>query len=337
MNASRAALLSRRAAGLGLAAAGAALCLPVRAVAAAPAPYAADIQSLGWWMRRTTGRTMAQLTPYYQQVLGLPRIRAWENDLVLLWAGEDLVFEVKTDDHPTRRQVEAGSAALLPVFRVHDLAKWRARMASFGFEPVSRTESAWGRTLFYRGPDDLITGFEERVSGSPLRSDRRALATWRAGPFRLGDLSPLPDSLHYLSRAIRHVADLPAMAHYYRNAVGLEPLGREAGSELFALGDDSVLELAPGGVALPQPADRSELPDTLVLRTHNLDAQMAALPKRGARLKGELIVKEETTRLRFLADPEGWIVGLEERGQVRSRYIDDVEADRRWRARQQRR
>ena len=313
--------------GLGLASLGHA------ASTSATAAYAADIQSLGWWMRRTTARKMAELSPYYQQILGLPLVRAWENDLVLLWAGEDLIFEVKTDDHPARAQADAGSAAMLPVFRVHDLAKWRARMASFGLAPVSQTQSRWGRTLFYLGPDNLVTGFEERSVDSPLPSDRRALKNWRAGPFRLGGLPLLPDSLHYLSRAIRHVADVPAMVRFYRDAFGLAMLGREGESAIFALGDDSVLEIAPGGVPLAEPADRSELPDTVVLRTHHLDAQLAALPKRGARLKGELIIMEETTRLQFVPDPEGWIVGIEERGQIRSRYIDDVEADRRWRAR----
>lgn len=304
-----------------------------RAIAAGAAPYAADIQSLGWWMRRTTGRSMAELTPYYQQILGLPLVRAWERDLVLLWAGEDLIFEVKTDDNPERRQSDPASAAIVPVFRVHDLEKWQARMTGFGYAPVARRRSQYGRTLFYRGPDDLVIGFEERAANSPLPSDRRGLRNWRAGPFRLGGLPALPDTLHYLSRAIRHVADVGAVSLYYRDKFGLQPLGRESGSQLFALGDDSVLEIAPGGVGISEPLDRSALPDTFVLRTHNLDSQRAALPLRGARLKGDLIVKEETTRLQFLADPEGWIVGVEERGTIRTRYIDDVEADRRWRAR----
>lgn len=331
--------LSRRTFGASLIAAGAGACLPSLVHAAAKkghAPFADNLQSLAWWMRRTTGKTMAELTPYYQQVIGLPLQRSWENDLVLLWAGEDQIFEVKTDDNPARTQSDPDSAALLPVFRVHDLAKWRARMASFGFEPVSQRESKWGRTSFFRGPDNLVTGFEERSENSPLGSDRRALKNWRAGPFRLGDLPPLPDTLHYLSRAIRHVADVPAMTRFYRDAFGLKHLGSEGQSELFALGEDSVFEIAPGGVAIPEPNDRSELPDTFVLRIHDLDAQIAGLPKRGAKLKGEVIVKEETTRLQFVPDPEGWIAGIEERGQVRARYIDDVEADRRWRARKQR-
>lgn len=328
--------ISRRDLGLAIAAGGLTWAVAPLARAQAPtstAPFAADIQSLGWWLRRTAGRTMAELTPYYQQILGLPLVRAWEKDLVLLWAGEDLIFEVKTDDNPARLQPDAASAAMIPVFRVHDMARWQTRMKGFGYQPVSRTRSRFGQTLFYRGPDNLIIGFEERAESSPLPSDARALKNWRAGPFRLDSLPPLPDTLHYLSRAIRHVADVTAMSRFYRDNFGLLHLGAEGGSQLFALGDDSVLEIAPGGVAIPEPRDRSELADTFVLRTHNLDAQRTALPLRGARLKGDMIVKEETTRLQFVADPEGWIVGIEERGKIRTRYIDDVEADRRWRAR----
>jgi hypothetical protein len=65
---------------------------------------------------------------------------------------------------------------------------------------------------------------------------------------------------------------------------------------------------------------------------HNLDAKMTALPPRGARLKGALSAKDQTARLRFVPDPAGWIFGIEERGLIRSRYLEDVEADRHWRA-----
>jgi hypothetical protein len=139
------------------------------------APFAENLQSLGWWMRRTTGKVISDLTPFYEQVLGLPLIRAWEQSLVLLWAGEDQVFEVKTDDNPARVQSDPASAALIPVFRVHDLPRWRARMQSFGYAPVAHRRSSWGETLFYRGPDQLLTGFEQRATSSPLPSDRMAV------------------------------------------------------------------------------------------------------------------------------------------------------------------
>ena len=112
----------------------------------------------------------------------------------------------------------------------------------------------------------------------------------------------------------------------------MQPCGTEAGSHLFAMGEDVTFEIAPGGTAKPAPADRSELPDSYVLRVHQLDRLIAGLKQRHAKLSGGLIVKEETTRLQYVADPEGWLTGIEERGRIRPQYIDDVEADRRWRA-----
>gem|GEM_PF-1500525 len=321
--------LSRRGFGVGLAALSAS---PLIGRTQFPSrSFGASIQSLGWWMRRTTGRTIPELMPYYQQVIGLPLVRAWESALVLLWAGEDQVFEVKTDDNPVEVASELAQAAMLPVFRVHDLARWRGRMARLGHQPSGRRLSRFGETLFYQGPDRLMTGFEQRSPRSLLASDRRAVKRWGASPGTLPGMAPLPDTLHGISRAIRQVANVPAMTRFYRDRVGFAFLGTESGSSLFAMGPDTVLELAPGGVARPEPADRTALSDTMVLRLHGLDAQIAAMPRRGLTVKGQMITKEKTTRLVFVADPEGWIIGIEERGRINPRYIDDVEAERRWR------
>jgi hypothetical protein len=290
------------------------------------------VQSLGWWMRRTTGRKMGEVAPFYEQAIGLPLMRAYGDFLILLWAGEDLVFELKTDDHPSRRQADPASAACIPVFRTHDLAALVERMKEFGYEPVSRSDSSWGQTLFYRGPDSLVTGFEQRAVDSPLPADRNGLQSWRAGPARLGNLPPLPAGLHYLSRVIRRVADVAAVSRHYREIAGFDSQGREGASELFSLGDLVTLEIAPGGQSLAPPADRGELPDSFILRIHDFDAAMAGLQARRASFNGNLIVFEETTRLRYLEDPEGHLTGIEERGLIRD-YLEDVEADRRWRAR----
>lgn len=290
------------------------------------------IQTLGWWMRRTVGKTMAEVAPFYEEAIGLPLVRGYGDFLILLWAGEDLIFEVKTDDPAIRPQADPASAACIPVFRTHDLAAIRERLAGFGHMPISETSSGFGHTLFYLGPDNLVTGFEQRSETSPLLADQEGLKIWRAGPGRLGDLPPLPAGLHYLSRIIRRVADVEAVAAYYRDVVGLKDCGSEDGSRLFSLGDTFTLEIAPGGTAMPQPGDRGELPDSYILRIHDFDGAMAALTARGASFNGDLIVFDETTRLRYLADPEGQLTGIEERGLIRD-YLEDVEADRRWKAR----
>jgi hypothetical protein len=145
--------ISRRAFAGGLAAfSGATLAMGVLAPSAratipvTPAPMAPNLQTLGWWMRRTSGKTMAEVRPYYEQVIGLPLVRPWENDLVLLWAGEDHIFEVKTDDNPPRADPDPLTATCVPVFRAHDLAEVEARMARFGHKPVSERRARWGRS-----------------------------------------------------------------------------------------------------------------------------------------------------------------------------------------------
>jgi predicted enzyme related to lactoylglutathione lyase len=292
-----------------------------------------NVQTLGWWMRRTTHRKMSEVAPFYTDTIGLPLIRAYSDFLVLLWAGEDLVFEVKTDDHPDRAQSDAASAACIPVFRTHDLAALAARMSDAGYDSVSQSTSDWGQTLFYRGPDSLVIGFELRSVHSPLRTDRNGLAAWRAGPTRLGNLPPLPNGLHYLSRVIRRVADVTAVSRHYRETMGFDSQGMEGASELFSMGDLVALEIAPGGKGAAPPADRSELPDSFILRIHDFDAAMTKLQSRGATFNGDVIVFEQTTRLRYVQDPEGHLTGIEERGLIRE-YLEDVEADRRWRDRQ---
>jgi catechol 2,3-dioxygenase-like lactoylglutathione lyase family enzyme len=216
--------------------------------------------------------------------------------------------------------------------RTHDLAKTRARMTSFGYAPVSEETSEWGRTIFYRGPDDLVIGFEERDENSPLLADREALASWRSGPPRMADLPPLPDGLHYLSRVIRRVADVTKMGAFYEDVMGFERRGHEGASELFSLGDAVTLEIAPGGIPRPEPADRAERPDSYILRIHGFEDAVAGLEARGARFNGELIVWSGNTRLRYIPDPEGHLNGIEERGTERH-WLEDVEADTRWRAR----
>jgi len=292
-----------------------------------------QIQTLGWWMRRTVGRAMVDVAPFYTEVIGLPLVRAYGDFLILVWAGEDLIFEVKTDDPAHREQSDPATAACIPVLRSHDLAATRARMASFGYHPVTEEMSEWGRTLFYLGPDALIIGFEERSDNSPHQADREALASWRAGPPVLGALPPLPAGLHYLSRVIRRVADVASVASFYRDTMGLEDRGYEGASVIFSLGDAVTLEVAPGGVSQPIPGDREELPDSYILRIHDFDGVMAGLVARGTTFNGELIVWEGTTYLRYLQDPEGHLTGIEER-RPNHDYLEDIAAEQRWAARQ---
>lgn len=290
-------------------------------------------QSLGWWMRRPTGFAdpvdgRGALNDYYTRVVGLPLLR--QGGLAsLFWAGEDLVFEIKTGDDPA----PLDPAPLLPIFRSHDLAATCARFARAGYAVESEEVTEHATTVWLRGEDRMPLGFEQRSERSPFAADSEALRRWRAGAPTLDGCAPLAPELQYLSRARRRVADLPAAVAFYRDVVGLDPVGTdgsvEDGAQVLSLGDTVLLELVPGGVARPAPADRSELPDTFISRIHGFAPYVDGLTADGVTWVGEQIHYETGPKLAYFADPEGLPIGVESRTLWGS-YPDDVEAERRW-------
>jgi catechol 2,3-dioxygenase-like lactoylglutathione lyase family enzyme len=280
-------------------------------------------------MRRPTGFTDAEILPYYTDVVGLPLMRVGPA-VSLLWAGEDLVFEIKTEDDPGTEATDLATAQLLPVFRSYDLAATRARFAAAGYEQVTEQRTEHSSRLWVTGPDRLLLGFEQRDEDSPFEADAEALRRWRSGSGTvLPGNGPLPDELQYLSRARRQVADLEAARAFYRDVVGLDEVGEESGAAVFAMGDTVLLELAPGGASRPLPSNRTELPDSFILRVHGFFESVDARTQAGAVWVGDQIHYETGSKLAYFADPEGLLVGIEHRTLWGS-YAEDVEAERRW-------
>ena len=78
-----------------------------------------NLMGFGWYMRRTADAE--RLAEFYGEVLGLPLIRG-RQPVFMFWAGEDLVFELKSDEAPVDlRHNDPATAPCVPVFRVHDL------------------------------------------------------------------------------------------------------------------------------------------------------------------------------------------------------------------------
>ncbi len=281
-------------------------------------------QSLGWWMRRPAGFGAYALDDYYTRVVGLPLLR--QGGLAsLFWAGEDLVFEIKTGDDPE----PVDPAPLLPIFRSHDLPATCARFARAGYAPESEETTGHATTVWFRGADRMLLGFEQRSERSPFAADAEALRRRRAGAPTLDGCAPLAPELQYLSRVRRRVADLPAALAFYRDVVGLDPVGTDGPAQVLSLGDTVLLELVSGGVARPVPADRSELPDAVISRIHGFVPYVDGLTADGVTWIGEQIHYETGSKLAYFADPEGLPVGVESR-TLWGNYPDDVEAERRW-------
>ena len=285
-------------------------------------------QSLAYFMRRPTGFTAAELIPFYRDVIGLPVVRD-HNPAILFWAGEDLIFEIKCDDHPEASESEPDTSTCLPVFRSHDLPGLRARLSDSGYPPVIQDDDVFFAIL---GPDRLLIGFEARPKDSDRAADREALRRWQNRRTSLKGISQLPDDLHYLSRIVRHVADVPTVSSFYEHALGLDVIVREDGSVLHSLGDTTVLELAPGGPHAEPPESRTVLPNSFIVRIHEFEDYVAHLRIHGAQFSGEFIHYHTGTKLAYVADPDGNLVGIEDR-TLWGDYVEDLEADRRWRAR----
>ena len=290
----------------------------------------AGFQSCGYWMRRPTGFEQSGIVSYYTDVIGLPLMRVGP-DVSLLWAGEDIVFEVKTGDNPGMRDVTPDVAPLLPILRSYDLARTRARLERAGRSDFVEERTRFGQRLWVVGPDGLAMGFEQRTEDSPFEADEEALRRWRFGPNKLDGVPALPAELQYLSRARRRVADLDRACRFYRDVAGFEEVGTDGDAVLFSLGDTVLLEIVAGGTAQPTPSNRTEIVDAFIMRAHGFDDVVDALTAAGAPWVGEQIRYDTGSNLAYFGDPEGIVVGFEERSSYGD-YVDDIEAQRRWRA-----
>jgi catechol-2,3-dioxygenase len=286
-------------------------------------------QSLGWWMRRPTGFADDSLNDYYATVVGLPVLRQG-GTATLFWAGEDLVFEIKTGDDPGLEFAGLGSAHLLPIFRSYELSATCARFTQAGYHVCREESSEYARTIWFVGEDNMPIGFEQRSAGSPFAADAEALRRWNSGETtRLPGVESLAPELQYLSRVRRRVADLDRAAEFYRNIAGFDSVGTDGPALVFSMGDTVLLELIPGGTARPVPTDRAEYPDTFISRIHGFDDYADRLTADGVTWVGEQIRYSTGSNLAYFADPEGLPIGIESR-TLWGNYPEDVEAERRW-------
>lgn len=290
----------------------------------------ADHQALAYVMRRPARLSPAQLTPYYADVVGLPVV-ADHGSVVQHWMGENSLLKVTYGDDPPPWTDDVLAAPFVPVLRSHDLDATVARLTAAGLPPVATVDGSGGRTVFVVGPDRLPIGVEQRRADSSWAADVRARRQWADGPFRLGDLPPLPPDLHHLSRLLLRVPDVAETTDFYAGGLGLDVLGAEDGAQLLDLGEDVTLVVAPGGAPRPAPAARSQVPDSMTLRVHDLAALLADLEAVGVRPIGPVDEYRTGTRMTYVCDPAGTLVGLAQRADTGD--VEDVEATRRWRRR----
>jgi catechol 2,3-dioxygenase-like lactoylglutathione lyase family enzyme len=295
------------------------------------------VKSLGWYIRFLPA-DQAGLSRFYGETLGLPFVRAGTAQAVdFYWAGESLIHELIFEGRAqatTAHERAPNTASLIPIYRVSDIETLTGVLRSKGIAPTAVTRYAHGRESFFHDPLGSLIGLREVDLKSALPQDiearRRAL---RGEAFNVG-CAPMPAHWQELGWILRRVADVATLTRFYTNVLGLNLVAMHDGRALLDLGDNSLLELAPGGVAGAPPANRSDLPATFILRIQNIAAFKDDMKRYGVRIVHD-VIQWARGSLSYVADPEGNLIGVEEKyhpsryaGQVP--FPEDLEAQRRW-------
>jgi predicted enzyme related to lactoylglutathione lyase len=145
----------------------------------------------------------------------------------------------------------------------------------------------------------------------------------------------LPQDWQELGWVRLRAADFPALHAFYRDRIGLVPIREEEGCALFDLGDNTTLELLPGGESRPTPKLQMASQAAMILRVVSVASAVAKLKAQNVVFVHELFSPPRGD-LAYIADPEGNVIGLADRlhpgayaGQY-SFYPEDLEAQRRW-------
>lgn len=297
------------------------------------------VDSLGWIIRfPKKGDT--SVSNFYRNVLQLPFVRGFDvaHLVEFYWAGEAMIIELIIEGQMASApacETDPSTSSLTPVFRVHGLDAIVDALRSRGAVISLPRRYTRGREAFVRDPLGGVIGLRETDSDSMLAHDVEARRRWRRGEaFNVG-CDPMPAGWQELGWIVRHVADLRSMKQFYSDALGLSIVAEEDDRVLLDLGDNSVLELAPGGQIVTPPTHRHELMSTFILRIRHLERFRKELQARGVHFVHEFI-QWPAGELTYLADPEGHLIGIEERYHP-SRYLsktvppfpEDLEALRR--------
>ncbi|MDX2145029.1 MAG: VOC family protein [Rhodospirillaceae bacterium] len=291
------------------------------------------VMSGGWYMRRCPDGEAVEA--FYRDGLGLPIIRK-HVPVWFLWGGGTLAFELKADKAPRpERIIEPDAHPLTPILLTRDLKAALARAQAAGGKVVP-SRDVMGREAFVLDGDRQITGLRQVDEKLPHH-----LATplpGVAGDFNPG-CPPLPADLVSWHSVVRRVRDVAKVAAFYRDVIGFKHLGAHGGREVFRIGQDMLLEIAPGGSPQVAPVDRGEITNSWVSRVADHNALMRRLMHHKVRLAQD-VIQFNSARLVYVLDPEDQVVGLEERyppekyqWASRTPFPEDTEALRRFAAR----
>lgn len=270
------------------------------------------IQCLGWIVRRTED----PMPPgeFYRDVIGLPELRRRDTDRarnIMVWSGMYSIIETMWQGKPHPRVETIEDAPVVPIFRVRDFDRVRARIAE-SRAPSVPSKAPDNETAYFSDPDGFIFGIRAPTSGSDLAPDMEAEKVWQDGVVELPDTAPMPNDIQDIGWLRLHVADPQGLVPFYCRTVGLDLLENN-GTEgvTMHLGGTTSLELKPGGKIRPVPNDRKDVPDVWILRGYNFDAFAEKMTAADIPLVNALTLGAGS--LNYYADPEGNVFGFQER------------------------
>ena len=288
-----------------------------------------NFMGLGWYMRRT--EDAARLAAFYGDVLGLPLLRGMQ-PVFMFWAGETLVFELKSDEAPgPAREENPESASCTPVFRTEDLGGLLARLKAARVPLVSRRIETGYEEAFVLDPDRQLIGFRQLADNASCGMPPNVHLPYDVG------CGPMPRDVTNLGWIVTRYADPQRAAGFYASIAGFSLRDRSEHGASIDFGEVSTLEIKAGGAQLPAPKDRCEVRNSYILRAQATAPIKSHLEASGVHFPNPHI-QWKRAHLMYFLDPENHIVGIEERYHPSryppgiEAYAEDMEAERRFHA-----
>lgn len=303
-----------------------------------------EIMSLGWCVRFVPVSLMDVLSDYFLTAVGLPRtgyLRVSEGNPEnkdLMWSGETIITNHNyggVEAPVSTREADPYAARFYAVYRVSGLDGVVGRLRGRGAIVLGPRDCAHGREAFVVDPMGMLTGLRERDANAHLAQDHEATRRRLRGEAFNPGCKSLPEGWQELGWIRITAEDLPGLTTFYRDTVGFALVGEERGCMLFDLGDNTILELAPGGKGRPPPAIQMAAQAAPILRVPDVHGAIAFLRRRGVHFVHELLASPKS-EFAYFADPEGNVFGICQNFHP-SKYCEshrvlpeDVEAGRRW-------
>lgn len=288
-----------------------------------------SIQGIGWFWRRVPDPD--PVIAWYRDVVGLPELRGRAGESAMLYTGDTSVLWITRGAERPPELTERSQQTVIPVLRCRDIDAVEKRLVAGGGRLLQGGTTHDSRLSYVVDPSGNITGLQSRAAHMSRIEDQEADRRWAAGLPVIEGIPPLPKDIQGLDWVLVFTPEPARSIAFYQEVLGLPMTDPRA--KMLYLGETALMGNLPGGAAPPRPQHRNEVPNGVILRVHGLDAMMAAMKAQGVEfLNEDIVTRDDAGKLAYFFDPQGVLVGLQERMPISER-AEDREATRRWAAR----